>query len=81
MFESDMIKSKVQALANEHTEDNSISNSVDHILKKINDVIYHVCEKSLKKKMQGKSTKKNITKKKWFDSNLHAIRKSCYRKV
>jgi len=80
MFESDMIKSKIQALVNEYTEDNSISNSIDHILKKINDVIYDVCEKSLKKKMQGKSTKKNITKKKWFDSDLYAMRKVLLQK-
>jgi len=35
MLDSDMIKSKVQALVYDHADNiNSLSNSVDHILKK-----------------------------------------------
>jgi len=46
-----MIKSKVQALVYDHAENiNSLSNSVDHILKKKHDIIYRACQESLKKK-------------------------------
>ena len=55
-------------------------NSIDEMTESLGNIIYNICDKSLKKQTPNRKKKKKLHHKKWFDNELHVMRKELLRR-